>query len=130
MQVTAVHEDLAGWAGSSWKISGCILERACTLSRMLGTPGPGDGLLGVRGGQGDLGTQHLEDAGKYGALILSHSLAIPEMPQILVSQMRITGRGRDVCCHTTGQPPQLPVPMTDCVFPTRYTVPGTWHASS
>ena len=57
-----------------------VLARAWTLSRMLGTPGPGVGswAAGVGGGAGRPGDQHLEDAGRDGALMLSPALAAPQ----------------------------------------------------
>lgn len=82
------------------------------------SPGPGGGLLGGRGGQGDLGPSTREMQAEMGLWCFLMVRLLLRCP--LGSQMHITGGGRDVCCHTTGQPPQLPVPITEHIFPTRY----------
>lgn len=79
VQVTAVHEDLAHRAGSGWRRREWLLGGAGMLSRTPGAPGPGGGLLGGRGDQGDLGMQLLEDAERDGGLrLLKASLGFPD----------------------------------------------------
>lgn len=77
MQVTAVHEDLACWTGSSWKRRGWCWQEPGHSAGCLEHLGLGwvPGRQGVPGRPGD---QHLEDAGRDGALMLSHAFAAPE----------------------------------------------------
>lgn len=104
VHVTAVHEDLAQWAGGGWRRrGGCWQGLGCPAGCLK--HGPWGGILGARGGQGDLGTRQLEDAGREGAVLLSGPC--------LGSQMHIIEGGGAVGCQTRQTPP-LPAPRVPC----------------
>lgn len=93
----------SGQAVAGGEEGGCWQELGCSAGCL--EHGPWGGILGARGGQGDLGTRQLEDAGREGAVLLSGPC--------LGSQMHIIEGGRAVGCHTR-QPPPLPAPRVPC----------------